>query len=79
VIDPPEQRTYACGDTIRATLIIRWRDGFDAVVLEFHKLYSTFRGRSGTGPSFGVEARSGSPENPSRTPRLSLKAWSRNE
>ncbi len=42
MIDPPEQRTYARGDTFHATLLIRWRDEFDAVVLEFHKLYSPF-------------------------------------
>lgn len=47
VIDPPEQRTYARGDTIRATLLIRGRDDFDAVVMEFHKLNSPFGGRFG--------------------------------
>jgi hypothetical protein len=47
VIDPPEQRTYARGDTIRAILLIRWRDEFDAVVLEFHKLHSPVGGAFG--------------------------------
>jgi hypothetical protein len=47
VIDPPEQRTYVRGETIRATLLVRWREQFDAVVMEFHKLHSPFGGRFG--------------------------------
>ena len=45
--DPPEQRTYARGDTIRATLVFRWRERFGAVVVEFHKLHSPFGGAVG--------------------------------
>jgi hypothetical protein len=47
VIYPPEQRTYARGETIRATLLVRWRERFDAVVMEFHKLHSPFGGKLG--------------------------------
>jgi hypothetical protein len=47
VIDLPEQRTYARGETIRATLLVRWREQFDEVVMEFHKLHRSFGGRFG--------------------------------
>ncbi len=42
MVGPPEQRTYAHGQTIRATLLIRWREEFDEAMVEFHKLHSLF-------------------------------------
>ena len=56
VIDPPEQRTYARGDIIRARLLIRWRKDFDALVMEFHKLNNPFSG--GFGNRIELESRS---------------------
>ena len=47
MITPPERKTYAPGETIRATLRIRWRGEFDEIVVEFHKLYSLFGGAFG--------------------------------
>jgi hypothetical protein len=47
MIDPPEQRTYARGETIHATLRVRWREQFDTIVMEFHKLHSPFGGKFG--------------------------------
>lgn len=64
MIDPPEQRTYARGDTIRATLLIRWRDQFDAVVLEFHKLHSPFSGAFGNRIELQSRAQKRIPEEP---------------
>jgi len=47
VIDPPEQRTYARGEPIRASLLVRWSYEFDEAVVEFHKLHSPFGGAFG--------------------------------
>jgi hypothetical protein len=43
----PEQRTYARGETIHATVFIRWREQFDTILMEFHKLHSPFGGKFG--------------------------------
>ena len=54
VIYPLEQGTYVRGETIRATLLVRWRERSDAVVVEFHKLDSPFGGK----PRNRIELRS---------------------
>jgi hypothetical protein len=64
-IDPPEQRTYTRGETIRATLVFRWREQFDAVVMEFHKLHSPFGGTVGN----RIELRSRSQKQIDEEPR----------
>ncbi len=65
VIVPSHQGGYAHGETIRPTLLIRWREEFDAVMVEFRKLYSLF------GEAFGnrIELRSRSQKRVAEEPR----------